>query len=64
MALRERLHASHEPATRWPGGVVVAFDAGPSQTLPRRQRRRGANRGAVWCREVWGRPAFGRVNTS
>jgi len=46
MAMCARLHASHEPITLWPGAWAawsVAFDAGPSQTLPRRQTRRGAN---------------------
>jgi len=36
------------------GAWLVAFDAGPSQTLPRRRRRR----------DMWARPAFGRVNAS
>jgi len=36
-----RMSQSRAGLGAWP--VALAFDAGPSQTLPRRRRRRGAN---------------------
>jgi len=61
MALRARLHASHEPITRLPGGV--ARDRLKRYRGAEGAERRGAD-AAERCGAGAGRPAFDRVNAS
>jgi len=63
MALRARLHASHEPITRWPGGVARSLQCRTVSNATEASVE-GARTEAPRRRKVWGQPAFGRVNAS
>jgi len=63
MALRARLHASHEPITRWPGGVARSLQCGTISNATKANAE-GARTEVLKAPRGVGRPAFGRVNAS